>query len=365
MILQSLHALCEREELLGENPNYELKRVPWIIRVGPNGDFLGMIDNRVQVELPTKSSRGKPKVEYRARYCWVPREPERTSGDYAFFLCDTTEYLFGCDAPANKKENRPEKKLQNRCSLFREKIDLCLKITGDEAIRAILTLLDNAADQSSRLELNAECESSDLITFAYAPDVDLLIVDRPKVRQFWAERRASETSQQPIIRCLVTGEHAHAVAKHPMLKRLPGGTTSGVALVSFNAKAFESYGLSGNENAPVSQAAAEQCATTLNRLLNPDAPNPRNPDAKLNRRNYRLSADTVVCFWAVKDEAQDFCNQFIPILEANPDDVRGPISFYLERRGAAWSGCFGLLRSYSDRYAGPGGRSRLVPIHRA
>jgi CRISPR-associated protein Csd1 len=266
--------------------------------------------------------RGKPKIVYRARYCWVPREPERTSGDYAFFLCDTTEYLFGRDAPANKKDKRPDKKLQNRRKLFREKIQTCLDETGDESITALLDLLDKVNDDSFMLELNQECEPSDLITFVYAPDVDLLIGDRPKIRDFWARRRATEILQQPVIRCLVTGEQDHAVMKHPMLKRVPGGTTSGVALVSFNAKAFESYGLSGNENAPVSQLAAERCATTMNRLLNPEAPDPRNPDAKLNRRNYRLSADTVVCYWAVKDEAQDFCDQFAPILEANPDEVR-------------------------------------------
>jgi hypothetical protein len=39
--------------------------------------------------------------------------------------------------------------------------------------------------------------------------------------------------------------------------KIPGGTTSGISLVSFNSDAFESYGLSRNENAPVCRDCAD------------------------------------------------------------------------------------------------------------
>lgn len=322
MILQALNELCDREKLLGENPHYEMKRVPWIIHVGKNGEFLGMIDNRQQVTVPSRSTKGKARVEYRARYRWVPREPERTSGDYAFFLCDTSEYLFALEAPAKKGPKRPQEKLENRRKLFREKIRHCRDQTHDEAIEALLVLLDHAAGDPSQVKLDDECSASDLITFLYALDVDLLIGDRPKVRAYWTDLRQREIRTQPLVDCLVTGRRDHRATKHPMLKKVPGGTTSGVALVSFNAPAFESYGLDGNENAPVAQSASEKCTTALNRLLNPSAPNPFNTDETLDQRCYRISADTVVCYWAAKDKGQSFCDQFAPILEANPDDVQ-------------------------------------------
>jgi CRISPR-associated protein Csd1 len=322
MILQALCKLCDRESLLGDNPNYQLKRVPWIIRVGEKGDFLGMLDNRRVVTIAPRSNRGRPRIVHYARYRWVPREPERTSGDYAFFLCDTTEYIFGMNAPARRGTGRNPERLEARRKLFRRKVGQCFEATQDEAIGALLRMLDMVADGRSQIQLKEECNASDLITFAYAPDVDRLIGNRPRIREYWTARCYEEIQEYPVIDCLVTGKRSNAARKHPMLKKVPGGTPSGVSLVSFNSKAFESYGLTGNENAPVSFLAAEKCSAALNRLLNPQAPSPVNIEEILPRRSYKISADTVVCFWAVNKEAQEFCDQFAPILEANPDDVK-------------------------------------------
>ena len=55
-------------------------------------------------------------------------------------------------------------------------------------------------------------------------------------------------------KCLITGEPCVPGVLHVPLKWLPNASTSGVPLVSFNASAFESYGWSGNENAPVARA---------------------------------------------------------------------------------------------------------------
>ncbi len=81
-----------------------------------------------------------------------------------------------------------------------------------------------------------------------------------------------------------------------MIKRVPGGTTSGVALVSHNARAFESYGLDGNDNAPISRAASQAAATALNRLLDSEPLDGKGK--KLSRRYIRLSSDTVVVYWS-------------------------------------------------------------------
>ncbi len=322
MILQALYDLAQRERLMGEDSNYQLKRVPWLVRVGRDGVFLGMIDCRDRVEIPAKSSRGKAKVAYLAPYRWVPREPERTSGDYAFFLCDTSEYLFGTDAQQKGKEARPKQKLANRFRLFREKIRACSEATHDEGVGAVLAMLDAIADSRVSVSLPDDYGASDLIAFVYAPDGDQLVGDRPAVRRYWAGRRTAELASLSKSECLVTGQMAPLAPKHPVLKGVPGGTPSGVSLVSFNATAFESYGLSKNENAPISSQASELCSTALNRLLSNDPPDPSNPEERLPARNYKISGDTAVCFWAVADEAQDFCNQFAPILEANPEDVR-------------------------------------------
>src|SRR5208282_4212720 len=67
--------------------------------------------------------------------------------------------------------------------------------------------------------------------------------------------------------------------------------------------AFESYGLSRNENAPVCRDCADAYTTALNRLLSDRYPDPRHAGATLPRRSVRLSPDTTAVYWA-NEEAE-------------------------------------------------------------
>ncbi len=122
--------------------------------------------------------------------------------------------------------------------------------------------------------------------------------------------------------CLVSGAAVTHIESFPQIRKVPGkNTAKGISLVSFNANAFESYGWEGNENAPVCRAAAEACATALNRLLDPAYPDPHNPGQALPERRLRLSADTVVCFWAAGAGGNELCDIPGGLLEANPERV--------------------------------------------
>ena len=74
--------------------------------------------------------------------------------------------------------------------------------------------------------------------------------DAPEIQEYYSRsrRRSAEGGKQ----CLICGVMAVAVDKHPAVK-IPGGTSSGIALMSFNSDAFESYGLSRN---PMRRCAA-------------------------------------------------------------------------------------------------------------
>lgn len=75
-----------------------------------------------------------------------------------------------------------------------------------------------------------------------------------------------------------------------------GAQSSGAALVSFNAPAFESYGKEQSYNAPVGKYAEFAYTTALNYLL--------------GQEEYRFQlGDTRVVFWAESGEEayQDFC----------------------------------------------------------
>jgi len=315
MILQALYQLAETEGLM-EDPDYEWKPVAWLVRVSSGGRILGIVGTHYIP--PEQQQKKNPKSI--ANNFKLPREKAVTSGDRAFLLFGKSEYVFGED-PAKE---RPAEKLTSRFALFRQCVKDCLDATGDEGVHAIWTALEDIAAGNQKVSLPEKYASNDLFAFIYAPDVDKLVSDRGSVRAYWKERRTMKTLGEARNQCLVSGDpFGQAVGNFPPVKRVPGATTSGVALVSFNSRAFESYGWNGNENAPISRDAAETCATALNRLLHPAYPDPQQCGQTLPKRNLRLSADTAVCFWSAEKSDQEFCSAFSGLLEANPDEVGG------------------------------------------
>jgi CRISPR-associated protein Csd1 len=91
----------------------------------------------------------------------------------------------------------------------------------------------------------------------------------------------------------VTGDSAPIERLHTSIKGVWGAQTSGANIVSFNARAFESYGRTERqgENAPVGKAAAFAYTTALNHLLARDS----------TQRMQVGDASTV--FWAEKETA--------------------------------------------------------------
>jgi len=335
-MLQALYNLA-RDENLVPDPDFEMKPVAWIVRVGPGGKLLGIEDTRYIPESDSPKRKPKPV----AKFFRVPRESGRTSGARAFFLFDKAEYVFGADPTGEREAGQ----LQERRQLFLDKAKACLAATADEGVAAVVDMLEKSATGQQPLALPETCAANDLFAFVYQPDVDMLVTDRPKVKEYWrGQRRDEACAEAPTAVCLVSGKPCVPVDKHPPLKNVPGGTSSGVALVSFNSSAFESYGWNRNDNAPISREAAEACATALNRLLHPAPPDPNNPGQTLPRRNLRLTADTVVCYWSRDQGAKDFLDSLDGLFEGNPDQVK---RLYL----SLWTGQAPAQQDLSPFYA--------------
>lgn len=309
MILQALYELAEEEELLAD-PDYQQRTVAWLVRVGSDGRLLGI--EGTHEGLP--SSQGKSRKPRPKSYP-LPRVSSRTSGDKAFFLFDKAEYVFGIDPDGERDADR----LKKRASLFQARVRECAEATRDPAVQAVLTCLSHIAMGRQTVALPEGCAGNDLFAFIYAPDEDRLVTDREAVRDYWKAQRAADAGDQPHVQCLVSGEWCTPADKHPPVKNVPGGSTSGVSLVSFNKGAFESHGWRRNANAPVSREAAEACATALNRLLHPAYPHAGHT---LPRRNLRPGADTAVCYWTAGASSEDFLSCLGPLLEANPEEVK-------------------------------------------
>lgn len=339
MILQSLYELAKSERLVPD-PDFEMKPVAWTIVLKPNGELVQIKSRRTNLNEGTKR---KPK--WVGNPMLVPRQPIRTSGDRAFFLVDKSEYTLAHD-PAGKRD--PEK-LALRVGLFREQVEACLAATNDSDLRAVnsfLASIDSFRPAISSAFEQDPWESNDMFAFEVGLASEPVHLHEGVVGYWKESRKVPDNESGESFRCLVTGEEFRELGLFPLLKKVPGGTSSGVSLVSFNARAFESFNLSGNENAPISRTAAESVATALNRLVHSDFPDPANPERTLPRRNIRLTADTLGCFWATSsdDEVNGLLDSIPDLFDAENEDS------VAEMYRSVWRGKSAPVQSPADFY---------------
>jgi CRISPR-associated protein Csd1 len=297
-----------------EDQDFERKPVAWLVRVDKGGKLLG-IQGTHEIS-PEEQAKKNPKA--RPKRFKIPRQSPKRAGSKApaEFLVDNALYVFGQDL---REDPFSEADIRLRASWFREKVRKCAEETGDEGVSAVLALLESMAAGKERVILPKNCASNELFAFIYAEDVDRLVTDRQKVIEYWKCLRQQKPTESPSVRCLVSGRLCMPTDTHPAIKGVPNANPAGAALVSFNTSAFESYGWSRNENAPVSREAAEACSTALNRLLDPA---PQGPNGRvLPRLHLRLSSDTVVCYWAPKAKSGDLLACLGALFEANAAEV--------------------------------------------
>ncbi len=358
MILQALHQLAEADKLIGD-PDFERKPVSWIVELTAGGDLIQIASHRTNLNESKTDRKGKLlKPKWVGKSEEVPLQPGRTSGDLAFAFVDKPEYVLGID-PAGQ---RPASKLATRAALFQQIVADCAGATGDPAARAVADFLASLPPTRTLLldKLPEDLAANDMIAFRVGEDVRL-VHQLPAVRGWWKAQRqpAASGDGEARFRCLVSGDPVDEPGLVPLIKPVPGGTPSGVALVSFNTGAFESYGLASNENAPIGREAAQRVATAFNRLLNARPVNANGED--LSPRRITLSSDTVLIYWS-PDGEPDALDAMANLFEASSSnavadlyrsvwrgrmpEVHDPSRFY----AAAVTGAQGraIMRGYID-----------------
>lgn len=304
MILTALKELAEREGLL-EDPDYEPKLVSWVIELDHSGKWLGYTD----IRQPDR--KGKPMAVKMA----VPKTSGRTSGVSAQFLYDKSDYVLGFKAGKSGQVETSDKQLDACIELH----DRAASESKDEGLQAVVRFLKHQKTLSDRsINVPEDFGGNDWFVFRLKGD-EGYVHNREKVREWWQKKR-SRGSDQATAECLVTGKPCIPVDKHDLIKKVPGGSTSGVGIVTFNSGAFESYGFDRNLNAPVSREAAEAYVRALNRLLDRDYPDPEKSGQALPQRHIRVSKDTAVAFWTA-DPKDSFADDAFAFLN-EPDPVK-------------------------------------------
>ena len=280
MILQSLNDYyrrkCDDPDPAQRLPAFglEQKEIPFLLEITREGKLVQLID--------TRTLNGKKKV---AQIFRVPLGEKKAAGIVANLLWDTLEYVLGIDT-----RGKPERVVEQHAQFVARIKALPTAAQQDVGILAVLafladldvTQLQAQPTWKQALEINA------VMSFRLHGDVNL-VCQRPAVVN--AALNMVTNADERLAMCLVTGDEAPIQRLHAAIKGVWGAQTAGANIVSFNARAFESYGKRERQgaNAPVSCAAAFAYTTALNHLLRKGS----------NQRIQVGDASTV--FWADRD----------------------------------------------------------------
>lgn len=305
MILQALtryYEVLAREEKVSRK-GWCTAKVSYAVNLSKEGKIKNIFC------LKEEDIRGKKKVIV-PKSMQVPEMVSRSSGVSANFLCDNAKYFLGID-----REMEDDNKKCRALECFhaaREKHLFLLDGVKGEMAQAIRLYFENWKPEKA--EENEEIKE---IWYDLTDGGNLVFCMEMKrahedddIRIMWEESQKKSGEETEGI-CLVTGEKAPIARIHKTIKGVPGAQSSGAALVSFNAPAFESYGKEQSYNAPVGKYAEFAYTTALNYLL--------------SKREYTfLLGDTMMVFWAEKGEEiyQKTFLEFLNPVEDNEDKLK-------------------------------------------
>lgn len=270
MILQALHDYYQRRVKSGDNvmpPEGWIRRgIDYVLVLNESGECVNV--ETVFTKQKTKTigldvmlpAIGKQALKH------------TNSGKDANLLWDNASFVFG-------RGKKGALKLES----FISTIETWLPDCPDIGVRAVKIFCEKLKDDSGhtdhlldRFGLVEDFEKRDpVLAFRLMSDGPIYIQDRPAVITAYREAQLSDVSGALYGTCLITGEEEVPITKNEIvIKGVWGAQSSGANLVSFNERAFESYGKRERqgENAPVSQTASSAYTTALNHLLRKDSP---------------------------------------------------------------------------------------------
>ncbi len=254
---------------LGQQAGLTTKEIRWLAAVSPQGRFTGLI--------PLGQSKPAPDLS-QPKMIGLPgflRAQGYAAEQAAHFLAETCAVAFGLaekDAQGNPKRPEEHQKNLQKHQTFRLLIGLAAQQVP--LLKPVHQALSDPAEMDRFLKvLEAQSQKkgaeklkpTDKISFFVN---GLCVLDDPSWQAWWQQFRqqAFPASQTAQMRSFASGELAAPAPTHPKVTKL-GGSAFGHALVTYDKKAFESYGLTRGENAAVEEAAAVAYRAALDSLL--------------------------------------------------------------------------------------------------
>lgn len=299
MILQALVSYYESLAKQGKvsREGWCQAKVSYAINLSEEGRITGIFS------LKSEEEKRKTLVPQRLT---VPEMVTRSSGVSANFLCDNAKYLLGIDG-----EGSTPRVLECFQAAKERHLSLLRGVESPMA-RAVCRYFEswNPLEARSCGELQEKWEEiTEGGNLIFSMGANYAQEDSA-ICEAWenAENTAGETEDGV---CLVTGRRSEIARIHKSIKGVPGAQSSGAALISFNAPAFESYGKEQSYNAPVGKYAEFAYTTALNYLLS-------------QREYFFQLGDSMILFWAEGGEEayQDTFFQAIVSKTDNQEEIK-------------------------------------------
>ena len=246
---------------------YMPKRVKWIVELSH--------DPRLPVQFTPTIGDDKKGIERLLPFI------KRTVTTKPILLADKPSYTFGIRFADPKRDAGRDlakdlARTVQEHQVYKELVKKCAEVTGNQDVARIASFLENWNPDDPEPILPVELGRDDLITFRVD---DTLPIEDAAVQAFWAKAAAGEGAEETeeelelglpaksAMQCLISGQNGPVEEMMPVpVKGLFGGKSE-MAIVSANANAFESFGLTRAQTSPISRAAGERFGQALNALL--------------------------------------------------------------------------------------------------
>lgn len=272
MILKALYDYYERRKDLAPD-GFEMKEIPFIIRIGKDGKFQGLEDMRFEKK--------------KCKSFLVVKSNGRTSAPMANVLWDNVEYVLNYTENhippqkelTPKEENKRLAAIEKSAvknQLFIDKVnELSARYPDNIAFKAVANFYAISQFElikQDRLWCEIEKKPTVNLSFRLEDSSELIAQNEDLLDYVNASQGNKESSEKDFPVCLITGERAEPVLTSTATM-IPGSQAT-AKLVSFQVNSgYDSYGNSKGLNAPISKKAESAYTTALNNLLRKDSPN--------------------------------------------------------------------------------------------
>lgn len=306
MILQALYEYYQRKAADPDSgiapEGFEWKEIPFVIVIDKEGNFIALED--------TREGDGKKK---KAKLFLVPVAEKKASGIKANLLWDNIEYAIG----ANPRDRNDIDERKN--AFIKRLVETFIDEASASLVKPLIIFLQNdpvtnIITKGTQIEIWKEMlENNANIIFKISGSQDSNLCDT--MQPYITKNHNHEEGGV----CLISGLRTPIARLNSSIKGIRDAKSCGANLVSFNLKAFESYGKTQNYNAPIGETAAFAYTTSLNTLLGK------------NSKNKVQVGDATTIFWAQKEtDFEDIFSSFFAFPpKDDPDaDVRAVNALY-------------------------------------